>query len=355
MTPARRPPSVLFVLHQMGTLDHVHALHHQLERAGATVNVALGAEGLTLPDWFTRNLPSLVIIDDPLAAIAERRYDAVVMQMPYDDLKAPVWSAIGRDEAYVVYSGYGVWTLTWDEGGYGLPFHARCSLILAASPWARDKYLLSEQAPLDAVWSGDPLMYELVHAESLTAKEPTILWAPHWSETWIDGSPGFSTWKSTVHLVLAAARRNPSIRFIVRGHPLMKTDVPDRRSRRASRAYRKLVALPNAWLSTESMRHDILKSTALLTDGLSIIPYYCTTGKPLGITRRTGTWNHLDASGKALFSLSDQLHNKKQIQHWLRAACNELVTQSIDRKVLVSRLFPLRTTSPGEHLLDSLG
>lgn len=134
----------------------------------------------------------------------------------------------------------------------------------------------------------------------------------------------------------------------------MKTDSPDASSRRASQAYRKLVALPNAVVSTDSMMHDMVASTALLTDGISTIPYYCTTGKPLGVTRRRGTWQYLDASGKALAALADQLHTRRQTRNWLRKACQGRIADSPDRRMLVSRLFPVHSTSPGQHLLDRL-
>lgn len=345
---------VLFVLHQMGTLDHVAALHRQLHRAGAAVHVAFGEEGLELPEWFTRETPDVTIIRDPLDAIAERRYDAVVMQMPYDELKDPVWSTIGRDEAFVVYAGYCVWIVTWDHGGYELPFHARNSLILASSPWAREKYLASEFAPADAVWSGDPLMYELAHADSLTESSPTIMWAPHWSETWVDGGPGFSTWKSTVHHVLSAARRHKDVSYIVRGHPLIKTEGEDRESRRATQSYNKLISLPNVDVSTSSMQTDILRSTALLTDGVSLIPYYSTTGKPLGVSRRKGTWDYFDSSGKALVNQSDALSTPQQIRHWLDMAAVLDTRMDTDRQELVKHLFPLHEKSPGEIMLERL-
>jgi hypothetical protein len=345
---------VLFVLHQMGTLDHVYALHSQLDQAGAIVHVALGESGLGFPDWFVRELPEMVLVTDPLAAIAERRYDGVIMQMPYDELKDPVWSTIGRDEANVVYSGYSLMVTNWDKGNYGLPFHSRCSLVLASSPWSRDRYLASDFSPANSVWSGDPLMYEVVQSNLLPSSTPLIMWAPHWTETWVDGGPGFSTWKSSVHAILAAARRNPHAGFIVRGHPLLKTDGDDAVSRRASRAYDRLLRQANVQLSSESMSADILRSTALLTDGTSIIPYYCSTGKPLGITRRKGSWENFNPSGKALVNQSDSLSTLRGIRRWLDKACAGGLSNSPERKELVSHLFPLRPASPGRILLANL-
>jgi hypothetical protein len=102
------------------------------------------------------------------------------------------------------------------------------------------------------------------------------------------------------------------------------------------------------------MRADILRATALLTDGVSIIPYYSTTGKPLGISRRHGTWRHLDSSGKALINQSDVLSTPRQIRRWLDAATVLDPQISKDRQDLVSHLFPLKAKSPGEIMLERL-
>lgn len=354
--PAMDRPSMLFVVHQMGTLDHTISLYKQVTRAGAVAHLALGEPSLALPDWFTEELPELVLIDDPLQAIAERRYDALVMQMPYDDLKDPVWATIGREEAFVIYSAYGlgVQLIKWDHGVYGLPFFSRCSLILASSPHSLNRYLSSEFSPLSAFWSGDPLLYELARTEPASSDMPSILWAPHWSEKWVNGEPGFSTWKSTVHDVLSVARRNPSAQFIVRGHPLMKVGGDDRRSRRATRSYKALLRLPNVRLSTASMKQDILESTALLTDGISIIAYYSATGKPMAVVRRAMSWPPYNVTGKALVNQSDVVHDSRSIRAWLRAACHSHLDSSTERQELVAQLFPLHSESPGQLLFDEL-
>lgn len=349
-------PSILFVVHQMGTLDHTISLYKQVTRAGATAHLALGDPSLVLPDWFTEELAALVVIDDPLQAIAESRYDSIVMQMPYDDLKDPVWATFGREEAFIIYSAYGlgVQLIKWDHGVYELPFFARCSLILASSPHSLNRYLNSGFSPRAAFWSGDPLMHELTHTELASSETPSILWAPHWSEKWVDGEPGFSTWKSTVHDVLAVARRNPSAQFIVRGHPLMKVGGDDFRSRQATKSYNALLQLPNARLSTVSMKEDIIESTALLTDGISIIAYYAATGKPMAVVRKAMIWPPFNTAGKALVNQSDIVHDSKSIRAWLRAACSFQLDSSAERQELVDQLFPLHRESPGQLLFNEL-
>lgn len=353
--------SILFIVHQMGTLDHTISLYNQVTRAGMTAHLGLGDPSLELPDWFTKELAELVVIDDPLQAIAENRYCSVVMQMPYDDLKDPVWATFGRDEAFIIYSAYGlgVQLIKWDHGVYELPFFARCSLILASSPYSLRRYLSSAFAPRAAFWGGDPLMYELTHIEPVSSgtppsDTPSILWAPHWSEKWVDGEPGFSTWKSTVHDVYAVAHRNPSAQFIVRGHPLMQVGGDDPLSRKATKRYNALLELPNVRLSTVSMKQDIVESTALLTDGISIIAYYAATGKPMAVVRKAKIWPPFNTAGKALVNQSDTVHDSKSIRSWLRAACESRLESSTERQELVAQLFPLHTESPGHLLLNEL-
>jgi hypothetical protein len=348
--------NVLFVLHQMGTLDHANALIRQLRDVGITSHAAFGESDLSLPEWFSKEQPDLIVIDDPLDAIADRRYDAVVMQMPYDNLKDPVWSTIGTKDAFTVYSGYGVGPhlVKWDQGVYNLPFYGRCSVILANSPYTRGRYLASEHPPLTALWTGDPLLYDLHHSTESPNDYPTILWAPHWSEKWVNGEPGFSTWKSTVRDVLAIARLNPTVQFTVRGHPLMKVGGEDRLSRKATKFYNKLLDLPNAHLSTTSMKQDILDSTALITDGVSIIAYYAATGKPMAVIRPGKRWPPFNPTGKAFVGLSDTVHNSRSIRSWLRLACRSELESSSERQAITAQLFPLRDESPAQLLLDEM-
>ena len=365
MKPEHEARSVLFVLHQMGTLDHAVSLWRQLKDAGAEVHFALAEDQLEMPEWVGEETTGVTIIGDPLEAISERRYDAVVMQVPYDDLKDPVWATIGPDDAFIVYAGYSVWIVEWEHGGHGLPFYQRCSLVLASSKFEQDAFTDSDFAPVAAAWSGDPLMYEMVQAASSAevpsnepsasnSSSPVILWTPHWTETWVDGNPGFASWKITVHDVLASARKNTQATFVVRGHPLMKVEGDDRISQKAARAFRKFLALPNVRVSSSSMRHDMLESTAHITDGVGIIAYYSTTAKPMAVIRLGYRWPPYNAAGRALVDASTTVHDSKSIRRWLDAACAGSLESDYRRMDLVSQLFPLQDVSPGEFLLDSL-
>lgn len=345
---------MLFVLHQMGTLDHAVALWRQLVAAGASAYFSLAEEGLELPAWVEEETGGVPMIENPLKAIADRRFDAVVMQMPYDDLKEPVWSTIGSDEAFLVYAGYSVWMVEWEHGGHGLPFYQRCSLIMASSKFEQESFLQSEFAPKAAEWSGDPLMYDMLHSSSSAASTPTILWTPHWTEKWVDGNPGFASWKTTVHDVLAAAKRNSAAEFIVRGHPLMKVEGGDRKSLAASRAFNELLALPNAHASSSSMRQDMLTATAHLTDGVGIIAYYGTTSKPMAVIRLGNWWPPYNAAGRALVNESTTVHNSASIRRWLDAAAEGTLEAQPGLDELVRQLFPVRDESPGEYLLSRL-
>jgi hypothetical protein len=351
---AHQARSVLFVLHQMGTLDHAVSLCRQLTNAGAEVHFALGEDQLELPAWVNEETAGVTMIDDPLEAIAERRYDAVVMQMPYDDLKDPVWSTIGPADAFIVYSGYSVWIVEWEHGGHGLPFYQRCSLILASSKFEQEAFAESPFAPAAVAWSGDPLMYEMVQSSSNESSSATILWTPHWTETWVDGNPGFASWKVTVHDVLASARKNSQAKFVVRGHPLMRVEGEDRVSKKAARAFNELLDLPNVRSSSSSMRHDMLESTAHLTDGVGIIAYYSTTAKPMAVVRLGRRWPPYNAAGRALVNASTTVHDSKSIRRWLDAACEGSLEPDPRRVDLVSQLFPLQDVSPGEFLLRNL-
>lgn len=347
-------PRVLFVLHQMGTLDHAVALWRQLSAAGAEVDFAMGEPGLELPEWISRETQGVRLIEDPLDAIAERRYQAVVMQMPYDDLKSEVWSTIGPDQAFTVYSGYSVWMVEWDHGAHGMPFFERCSLILSSSPFEKRTFQTSQHPPQLATWSGDPLLWESIHAPSPQPNESRILWTPHWTEKWVNGEPGFASWKTTVHDVLAVARKRPDATFVVRGHPLMKVGGDDSQSRRASLAFRQLLDLPNTELSDSSMMKDMAESTAHLTDGVGIIAYYAMFEKPQAIIRLKRRWPPYNPAGRAIVSAFVSLHNSRAIRRWLHQAASGRAKVSEGAAELTLQIFPLQEVSPGQVLVDVL-
>jgi CDP-glycerol glycerophosphotransferase (TagB/SpsB family) len=339
----------------MGTLDHALALHHQIIEGGGISHMALGDPSLTLPDWFCLELRGAPIITDPLQQIEAKTYDAVVIQVPYDELRDPAWSELDQDDAFIVYPGYAVWMVDWEHGAHGLPFFARCSLVLAASTFSRDGYLAAETRPSQAIWSGDPLMYDLLTSEHAPTGSGTILWAPHWAEKWVDERQGFASWKDTVHDVLKVARGNRQVRFIVRGHPLMIVgDGDDSRTRRAAKSYRQLLALENVEVSTASMKEDILRSSALLTDGVSIIAYFGVTERPLAVVRLGNRWPPYNAAGKALVNASDTIVSRRDLRRWLRNACRGVLPHNPEPRELVEQLYPLREASPGSLLLEEL-
>jgi len=354
-TSKGEPPAVLFVLHQMGTLDHALALHRQITDGGGTSHFALGEPDLVLPDWFVEETRGAAIVDEPLQLIAADAYDAVVIQVPYDDLRGPEWSELDQDDAFIVYPGYAVWMVDWEHGAHGLPFFARCSLVLASSPFSRDGYLAAETRPTRAIWSGDPLMYELRTSELPEPEQTTILWAPHWAEKWVDERLGFASWKDTVHDVLKVARKNEQARFVVRGHPLMAVgDGGDARTRRAAKSFRRLLELPNVEVSTVSMKEDILRSSALITDGVSIIAYFGVTERPLAVVRLGNRWPPYNAAGKALVNASDTVASHRQLRKWLQKASRGTLPRNPETRELVAQLFPLREESPGARLLGAL-
>ena len=198
-------------------------------------------------------------------------------------------------------------------------------------------------------------MYEMYRSDlSSTPSVQTILWTPHWTETWVDGNPGFASWKTTVHDVLASARKNTQATFIVRAHPLMKVEGSDRSSNKAVRAFNELLSLSNVRASSSSMRHDMLESTAHLTDGVGIIAYYCATTKPMAVIRLGHRWPPYNAAGMALVNASTTVHDSKSIRRWLDAASEGSLVSDSRRADLVRQLFPMRNESPGEFLLRRL-
>lgn len=345
-----QPLRVIFILHQMGAMDHPIALARQLAEAGVEVEFGYGEEGLSAPDWVHREFPQFVTAAEPHSRILSGEYSAVVVQMPYDDHKAAKWRSLSSKDAFIVYAGYSVHMVDWEHGAHRLPFYGRCSLIMASSPFEKDNYQSSPHPPEAAIWSGDPLLWEVSNRtpdQSPEPSHPVILWTPHWTETWVDGRAGFSSWKTTVFDVLRVARRRSDVTFLVRTHPLLETEPADARSRRPVDAFRRLLDLPNVEISRDSMHHDMLRSTALLTDGVGIIAYYAALGKPQAVVRLGNRWPPYNAAGKALAAAVHTAHSSRSIRRWLDEAADGVLAPSLEAADLVRQLFPLAERSPG--------
>lgn len=289
---------------------------------------------------------------------------ALFLQSPYPE-HYPDWFWGMSDKYAYCYSGYGVSLDTWEWGRYQLPSLKSCTWLLAESEFVRSKYLEHGNAASHVVVTGNPLMFE-VRRRLTDSKEPvterrTILWAPHWSASWFEHSRGYSRWQETVHSFLRVANDAVDTNFLVRPHPLfhqqLATPLPDGSfavGDEASGAYFELLELSNVTLSSAGFVDDILRSDALLTDGLSIIAYYAATGRPMAIIRDEDS-PPFNTVGDRICRASDVVSDSADIEGWLRRMVLEASLPISAERVALSRsLHPTWETSPLGILADRL-
>jgi hypothetical protein len=347
---------VLLLLSEAGTLDHAVAIKNQLTRAGASVEYSICKTGVSLPDWARKDFLSCneVALSDLIKS--GQSYSAFWFQDPYEELFSDEMKTLLTDQS-VLYTGYGLPISNWVRGNYGLPFFSLCDLVAAPSPYSKRMFEQSEHAPKETIWTGDPLLFELIHTPTPSSpiKPTTILWAPHWTETWTDGSRGFTRWRETVGPLLKFFNHHASAKLIIRGHPFLKTS--STKDKRFHKKLLKLQNLDNVSISCDSMKSDISKSDALISDGVSIIAYFAATEKPVGFVKTKNLTPPFNSAGRAISESGSLLSNSKEIKEWLTEVAenkSKFVSQSRESKELILQLFPIHESSPGSQIVSLL-
>lgn len=282
---------------------------------------------------------------------------AIFLQSPYPE-HYPEWFWQSGWHDRICFAGYGATLSTWDFGLYGLPTLHDCAWLLAESEFNRRKYVEHGNDGDRVVVAGNPLMYEL--RASLAELEPqgprtsrkTVLWAPHWTSSWFGHPRGFSRWREAVVPLLEFAKLHPEITVLARPHPLLLdrfvklADDESLASDVEEHALRQLLALDTVALSDRTFLDDILRSDALVTDGVSIIAYFAATGKPLAIMRDADS-PPFNEVGELLCKMSDLLPDSASLAEWLRVqADGSFADFSASRQELSCQLHPTWADSP---------
>jgi hypothetical protein len=347
---------ILLVLSRAGTLDHAVSLNNQLTLAGASVDYLIAKSGVVLPDWAKTELSNCREISAETIQHLSKTYTAVWFQEPYEELFSSEMKDILTTE-FVIYSGYGLPMTNWTRGLFGLPFFSLCGLITTASPYFIDCFQENKNSPEKIIWTGDPFLFELINSSSYPAanKSKKILWAPHWSDSWVDGTKGFSRWRETVGPLLEFFETHPKTDLIIRGHPLLDTSA--RGDIEFLQKLKKLQSLGNVQISTSSMMNDIKRSDALISDGVSIIAYFGATGKPVGFVEDIKYKPPFSSAGQAISKSGSTLSTPKEINNWLRGVAEDIdqfAFKSKESKDLVLQLFPIHKSSPGSQIVRFL-
>jgi hypothetical protein len=269
---------------------------------------------------------------------------AIWVQTPYAE-HYPDWFWSTAEEWPLSFAQYSITMMTWHYGLYQMPTIRQFKWILVENQTHGNGYLANGIPAERVILAGNPALYELRQRPASELEITNdLLWASHWSQDWF-GERGFSRWREVAPVVLEWARAHPERQIVVRPHPLLhdravaSADTDDA----GVRAYLDLFELPNVTLSDRSLVDDVAHSGALLSDGLSILAYFASTGKPLGMIHDDETPDYNDL-GNAILGTSDELSTPAEIADWLdrlpELAPNE------KRRRMMDRLLPAFPESP---------
>ncbi|MDA8863415.1 hypothetical protein N9H87_04270 [Pontimonas sp.] len=343
---------VLFVISDIGVCDHAAALIRQFAMAGGKVTVA-NVSGSEFPFSQRKNFDSYPSLCSEDALSSLQCFDAVWLDTPYVKALPEAWRRL-PGTVRLVYSGYGIQLTEWQEGHFGLPIFEHIDPIMVSSQSDFDHFIGFGREKL--IFSGDPLLYE-VSRVSRGKKEPQvvekILWAPHWTTRWVDGTPGFATWQWSTKPLYKYFRSNPERFLVIRPHPLLNIREGSWKSRRH---YRKLIALPNVSVSEESFLADLLRTQVLISDGVSILGYYGALGKPVVFLQNAGAAPPLNENGRKVSASCFPVDSSRGLTRILthHIFLPDIPCLSRDLPEVVREHFPLFNSSPGKILLDYL-
>ena len=370
---------VVFAALSSPTIEHVNVMARQLMRAGTeTSALVFGDSSFSLGGASPANGIELIEcsnVDALRDGLSARKDPVVLFQSPYPE-HYPSWLIDATPALTTAYAGYGIPLSRWHEGHFKTAIIASSNFLIAGSMYESDGYR-REVSSASTLFVGNPLLFEIrrAMAEAPPApddKTPRLLWAPHWTRAQpSDTTFGFSTWSESVFELLAWAE-STSLPLTVRPHPILRIALEHRFQGSATThrealktikredaesiaAFETLLQLPNVRLSNDSMLEDILSHDGLVTDGVSIISYWCSTGKPILVTRKESN-PAFNADGEALVETCDVAVGSPALGSWLNR-WGDTSQFSSTSKLRVDRsrhVHPTFRNSPMERLLRAL-
>lgn len=267
------------------------------------------------------------------------------------------------------YAGYGLPMTDWKEGHFGQEFVKKSTLLIAGSLYEFEGYKEIINSKADVVFSGNPMMWKLRQELTMQNTEHDqglqLLWAPHWSPIWFNSSRGFSRWKECLLPVLEFSRTNPNVRVLLRPHPILSLALETQKSSNVSlldyevlsvqseenfdeylRIYEELLRLGNVSLSQNSLISDVLNSDFLLTEGVSIIGYWASTGKPIAVYRDQDS-PPFGGKSEPLLKEVEVVNSSDSVVNWLNSLNVEKSKLNNERlKGMSEVLFPTFPENP---------
>jgi hypothetical protein len=275
--------------------------------------------------------------------VRRHRPVSVWLHTPYPE-HYPEWFWRAAEDFPLAYTPYGatIPATIWEEGAYGLETFHKCTWLLASDEDLRDGWLAHGVPAERIVLAGDKMRFEIGRRAHEEFERHDLLWAPHWIEDMF-GKGSLATWRETAPVLLDHAGRHPEISLLVRPHPFLEKrideapeDDPD------ARVYRRLLALPNVQRSTRTLVEDVLGSDALISEGMSVLVYFATLGRPIGMLQ--GTLTEVADVYLEILAACDALPTAEATRNWLETLPEATANPALVE--LMKRLLPEHDRSP---------
>ena len=290
----------------------------------------------------------------------------LLFQSPYPE-HYPDWIMECNDKVDFAFAGYALPLIDWIYGHFQTPIILRAKYLIAASDYEYSGYTKYGQSEAEVHLVGNSIMFELRKILSKSVYIPPIvnkvtLWAPHWSTSWIENTKGFNRFEEFLPVILEFFEENIDQKLIFRPHPILREALlalPDESVSREAQTVQsvsmnndrdkllqKLFSLENVQLSNSSLLQDLSSADQLVTDGVSLISYWATTGKPICLIRDQDT-PELNLSGKYLIKEMDTASSFEELRKWLSHSVS--VKKSVNRRS--RRVHPTFSRAPIEEFL----
>ncbi len=296
---------------------------------------------------------------------------AVFFQSPYPE-HWPNWFTENHDLFDYGYIGYFLSLADYPFGQFAAPLIQNSKYLIAGSPYELEYYQRECKSAANIIFAGNSLMFKLrAQIKKCSPRSSTgikeILWAPHFSNSWIDNSKGFSRWRLCIEPIFKLINLNPNLSLTFRPHPLLaaalKTElrnIPNLIhqgvpvfSELELLQFRNLLSLPNVEFSEGPMLDDIIKCDALVTDGLSIIAYWAATGKPMLVVQDalTPSWNQ---DGVKIMGASEKASTELEVNSWLNEITKKRTMNNLELIKISNEIHPTFEKSPAEIFIEHL-
>lgn len=374
------PPHVCGAYLSSATREHMDAMRIQGRSAGIEfcraefpVSTFSDKKYTSLRSSFSRTYNSK---SNLTSHFIRAKSKAMFLQSPYEE-HFPYWFEGLDQEIDFAYSGYSINLADYYPGTYGSSIVRKSQYLLAGSQDELNGYKAVARPNAVVLLTGNPLLFQLRKMTTGNLKQHKksikLLWAPHWTKTWQDASGGFARWEIALRAIYTFAKQNSEVNVVFRPHPLLraaieaelgeKKSLKNRESMKTQKSdsfslfaaeLNEFLQLKNVRKSHNTMLEDVHQSDLLITEGLSIIAYWATTGKPILVLRDTGS-PRFNAEGETLLSKIDQASEIPEILSWLISNSRfPLMDVNSDLISLSNFIHPTFNKSPLEMILECM-